>query len=168
MLVRTGIRVGWTTVVITSSSSEVLPARSPMPFIVTSACRAPAMIPASVLAVASPRSSWQWVEKMTSRPPGVFSIRYAIVSPYMSGVLYPTVSGMFSVVAPAAIATPSASTRNSRSDRPASSGENSMSSHLQKNEERKNGGPRRSKKSPADLAVYCHYHYRQLRSMGCA
>ena len=52
----------WQRRVITTSSSEVLPARSPMPLIVTSACRAPLRMPLRVLAVAMPRSLWQWVE----------------------------------------------------------------------------------------------------------
>ena len=45
---------------MTTSSSEALPARSPSPLIVTSTWRAPAWTAASVLAVASPRSLWQW------------------------------------------------------------------------------------------------------------
>jgi len=49
----------WQRSVITTSSSEVLPARSPMPLIVTSACRAPLRTALSVLAVAMPRSLWQ-------------------------------------------------------------------------------------------------------------
>ena len=44
---------------ITISSSEALPARSPMPLIVHSTCRAPALIAASELATACPRSLWQ-------------------------------------------------------------------------------------------------------------
>ncbi len=65
--------------VITTSSSDVLPARSPIPLIVTSAWRAPARIPASVLAVAMPRSSWQWTEiVMPSCIPGVFLIMPSI------------------------------------------------------------------------------------------
>ena len=47
---------------ITTSSSEVLPARSPMPLIVHSTWRAPAATAASELATASPRSLWQWTE----------------------------------------------------------------------------------------------------------
>ena len=42
---------------ITTSSSDAFPARSPMPFSVTSTCRAPARMPASVFDTASPRSS---------------------------------------------------------------------------------------------------------------
>ena len=45
---------------MTTSSSEALPARSPRPLIVTSTWRAPAWTAASVLAVARPRSLWQW------------------------------------------------------------------------------------------------------------
>ena len=45
---------------ITISSSEQLPARSPMPLMVHSICRAPACTAASELATAKPRSSWQW------------------------------------------------------------------------------------------------------------
>ena len=45
-----------------TSSSEVLPARSPMPLIAPSTCRAPAITPAIELAVAIPRSLWQCTE----------------------------------------------------------------------------------------------------------
>ena len=51
---------------MTTSSSDALPARSPMPLMVTSAWRAPARMPASELAIARPRSSWQCTEMMTS------------------------------------------------------------------------------------------------------
>ena len=47
-----------------TSSKLVLPARSPMPLMVTSAWRAPPLMPASVLAVARPRSLWQCVDQM--------------------------------------------------------------------------------------------------------
>jgi hypothetical protein len=47
---------------ITISSSEVLPARSPMPLIVHSTWRAPAWTAASEFATARPRSLWQWTE----------------------------------------------------------------------------------------------------------
>jgi len=47
---------------ITTSSSAALPARSPMPLIVLSICRAPAFKAASELATARPRSLWQCVE----------------------------------------------------------------------------------------------------------
>ena len=58
---------------ITISSSEALPARSPMPLIAHSTWRAPASTPANELATASPRSSWQWTETTTSRRPGTSS-----------------------------------------------------------------------------------------------
>ena len=52
---------------MTTSSSDALPARSPRPLIVTSTWRAPAWTAASVLAVASPRSLWQWTLTVASR-----------------------------------------------------------------------------------------------------
>ena len=54
----------WTA--MTTSSSAVFPARSPMPLIVPSTCRAPARMAARELATAIPMSSWQWTE-MTAR-----------------------------------------------------------------------------------------------------
>ena len=63
---------------ITTSSSEVLPARSPNPLIVTSTWLAPAAIAASVLAVAMPRSSWQWALMVTASMPGTVARRWAI------------------------------------------------------------------------------------------
>ena len=44
---------------ITVSAMHALPARSPMPLTVASIWRAPFASPASVFAVAKPRSSWQ-------------------------------------------------------------------------------------------------------------
>ena len=44
---------------ITISSSEALPARSPIPLIAHSTWRQPALTPANELATATPRSSWQ-------------------------------------------------------------------------------------------------------------
>ena len=58
---------------ITISSSEALPARSPIPLIAHSTCRAPACRPANEFATASPRSSWQWTESTTSRRSGTRS-----------------------------------------------------------------------------------------------
>ena len=54
----------WHFKIMAISSSDVLPARSPTPFMVTSTWRAPFKIPAMVLAVAMPKSLWQWVEIM--------------------------------------------------------------------------------------------------------
>ena len=65
----------WQRSAMTTSSSEVFPARSPMPLIVTSACRAPLSMPLSVLAVAMPRSLWQWVEIIARSMLGTCSVR---------------------------------------------------------------------------------------------
>ena len=51
---------------ITTSSSEALPARSPMPLTAHSTCVAPARTAASELAVARPRSLWQCTLTVTS------------------------------------------------------------------------------------------------------
>ena len=85
----------------TTSSSDAFPARSPIPFTVTSAWRAPARIPASVFAVDIPRSSWQCIERIAWSSPGTFSLRRRTRSAISIGVAYPTVSGMLIVVAPA-------------------------------------------------------------------
>src|SRR3546814_6862901 len=65
------------------SSTAALPARSPMPLIVDSTCRAPAVTAASVLATARPRSLWQWVENRseehTSELPSLMRISYAVI-----------------------------------------------------------------------------------------
>ena len=63
MAVSNGSRSCRTRNAITSSSSEALPARSPMPLIVHSICRTPPWTAAMLLATASPRSSWQCVLK---------------------------------------------------------------------------------------------------------
>ncbi len=47
---------------MTTSSIALFPARSPIPLIVHSTWRAPFFTAASALAVASPRSLWQWTE----------------------------------------------------------------------------------------------------------
>ena len=52
---------------MTTSSSEVLPARSPSELRVTSTCRAPAPTAARELAVARPRSLWQCVDLVRAR-----------------------------------------------------------------------------------------------------
>jgi hypothetical protein len=72
---------------ITISSSDVFPARSPMPLMVTSAWRAPARMPASEFAVARPRSSWQCTEMTTSFAPGTFSRMPRMSAPNSSGVV---------------------------------------------------------------------------------
>src|SRR5258708_3554410 len=50
---------------ITTSSRLQLPARSPMPLMVHSTWRTPALMAARLLATASPRSLWQCTEKVT-------------------------------------------------------------------------------------------------------
>ena len=66
------------------SSSEQLPARSPMPFTATSTWRAPFSMPASEFATASPRSLWQCVEMITWS--GVASRTIRTSSPNSVGV----------------------------------------------------------------------------------
>ena len=84
---------------IATSSRLALPARSPMPLMVHSTCLAPLATPARELAVDKPRSFWQCVEMMYW--PGTFALMPAMSAPNSSGRQMPTVSGMFSVVAPA-------------------------------------------------------------------
>ena len=61
-------------IAITISSSEALPARSPMPLMVVSTWRTPARIAARVLATPSPRSLWLWVgQRSTFSMPGTRS-----------------------------------------------------------------------------------------------
>lgn len=59
-----------------------------------------------MLAVESPRSFWQCVEIITFSIPGVLAFMSAINCPNSLGTVYPTVSGMLSVVAPALITSP--------------------------------------------------------------
>ena len=73
-----GMMSGRTLSAITTSSSGVLPARSPRPLTVHSIWRAPASTAARELAVAMPRSSWQWVAKVTPSAPGTPSISIRI------------------------------------------------------------------------------------------
>ncbi len=108
------------------SSSEQLPARSPMPFTATSTCRAPFSIPASAFATASPRSLWQCVEMTTSS--GTASRTMRTSSPNSLGVAYPTVSGTLIVVAPHSTAERTHASRKSSSVRVASCALNSTSS----------------------------------------
>jgi hypothetical protein len=76
-----------TRIAITTSSSAVLPARSPRPLIVHSIWRAPASTAASALAVAMPRSLWQWVAKMMLSAPGTRSSSMAIRSADSAGAV---------------------------------------------------------------------------------
>ena len=60
---------------ITTSSSEQLPARSPMPLMVHSIWRTPATTAVRLLATAIPRSSWQCTESRTRSMPRTFCRR---------------------------------------------------------------------------------------------
>jgi hypothetical protein len=55
---------------ITTPSSEALLARSPMPLMVHSTCRAPALTAAREFATARPRSLWQCTETVICSMPG--------------------------------------------------------------------------------------------------
>src|ERR1700742_4414553 len=90
-------------IAITTSSSAALPARSPMPLTVHSICRAPPAMPASELATAMPRSLWQCTENTALSEFGTHSMSVRMKWVYSSGTVYPTVSGMFTVVAQALI-----------------------------------------------------------------
>ena len=106
----------------------MFPALSPIPLTVHSIWVAPASTAAIEFATASPKSLWQCTEISTFSIPFILSFKYLIVSYISSGVLYPTVSGIFIVVAPAFIAVSYTSTRYSFSVLIASSAENSTSS----------------------------------------
>ncbi len=82
------------------------------------------------LAVAMPRSLWQWTAMMALSTLGTLFIRLSMIAPKISGVVYPTVSGMLMVLAPFLMAVSTTRQRNSGSVRPASSAENCTSSHL--------------------------------------
>mgnify|MGYP004638539011 CR=1 FL=1 len=88
---------------ITTSSIAALPARSPMPQMQPSTCRAPAATPAREFATARPRSSWQCIETTALSMFGTRVITFVTIAAISAGVAYPTVSGRFTVVAPAAI-----------------------------------------------------------------
>src|SRR3954447_9076675 len=113
---------------ITISSSDALPARSPIPLIAHSTCRAPACSPANEFATARPRSSWQWTDSTTPDSSGTSSYSRPRNVAYSPGIVYPTVSGTLIVVAPSSIAAAITDAVNSTSARVASIGENSTSS----------------------------------------
>ena len=112
---------------MTTSSREVLPARSPMPLMAHSTWVAPARTAASELAVARPRSLWQWTLTQTSSSGGQSRHSSRMKSPNSTGTAYPTVSGTLMVVAPHSTATPRTLARNSGSERLASMALNSTS-----------------------------------------
>ncbi len=74
-------------IAITTSSSEALPARSPMPLTVHSIWRAPARTPASEFATAMPRSSWQCTEKRALSEFGTRSRTIRNRAKYSSGTV---------------------------------------------------------------------------------
>mmetsp|Transcript_25885 Transcript_25885/g.67119 ORF Transcript_25885/g.67119 Transcript_25885/m.67119 type:complete len:280 (+) Transcript_25885:658-1497(+) len=114
---------------MTTSSRAALPARSPIPLIVHSIWRAPCAAPAIELAVLSPRSFWQCVENTTRSAFSPNPSRSCwIRGPNSHGTFHPVVSGIFNVVAPASTTADNTLIKNSGSERPASSGENSISS----------------------------------------
>src|SRR5215831_4922168 len=112
---------------MTISSSEALPARSPRPLTVHSTWRAPCITADSELATAMPKSLWQCTDHTALLELGTRVRRVAMSDPNCHGVVYPTVSGMLIVFAPALIAASISRQRKSGSERPASSGENSTS-----------------------------------------
>ena len=103
---------------------------SPIPLIVHSIWRAPWAAPAIELAVDNPRSFWQCVENTTR---SAFSPRPSrscwMSGPNSHGTFQPVVSGILRVVAPASTTADNTLIKNSGSLLPASSGENSISSH---------------------------------------
>ena len=110
---------------MTTSSNAALPARSPIPLIVHSTCRAPPSMPARVLATASPRSLWQCTENMALSELGTRSRTVLNKARYSSGTVYPTVSGRLMVVAPALMAASTQRHRKSISVRVPSSADHS-------------------------------------------
>ena len=71
---------------MTTSSSEQLPARSPMPLIVHSIWPAPFSTPARLLATARPRSSWQCMLTTALSMLGTRSHSVRITLPMWAGV----------------------------------------------------------------------------------
>src|ERR1700693_3737136 len=86
MLVQYGITSLRTRIAITTSSSEALPARSPMPLMVHSIWRAPPSQPASELATAMPRASWQCAEDTALSELGTRSRTMRMSAAYSVGV----------------------------------------------------------------------------------
>ena len=87
ILVQNGSTSLRTRIAITTSSSAALPARSPMPLMVHSICRAPALTPASELATAMPRSLWQCTENTALSEFGTVSRTFRNISKYSSGMV---------------------------------------------------------------------------------
>ena len=117
-------------IAMTISSSEQFPALSPIPFMVHSICLAPAFTAAKLFATAIPKSSWQCTLNVIFSIFLTFSFKYLNTRSNSSGTVYPTVSGILTVVAPASMAADTTSARYDSSVLEASSGENSISSHI--------------------------------------
>ena len=117
-------------IAITTSSNEVLPALSPIPFIVHSICLAPSFTAAKELATARPKSLWQWTLNTALSILGTLFLNILIKEPNSSGIAYPTVSGIFIVEAPAFIAPSTHLHKKSWSVLEPSSGLHSTSSTL--------------------------------------
>ncbi|GBD28273.1 hypothetical protein HRbin31_00286 [bacterium HR31] len=115
-----------------TSSRAALPARSPMPLMVPSTCRAPACTPARELATAIPRSSWQCTLQTTRSESGTRSRTVRMRFAYSWGTAYPTVSGRLITAAPSRMAASTTRHRNSTSERVASSQLNSTSGHRER------------------------------------
>ena len=114
---------------ITISSSDALPARSPIPLIAHSTWRQPASRPASELATAMPRSSWQCTETTTSRRSGHQPVQLARTSRRTRAASCSRrCPGTLIVLAPSSSAIWITSAMYSTSEREPSSGENSTSS----------------------------------------
>ena len=89
---------------MTISSKLAFPALSPIPLIVHSTCSAPFLTAAKLLATASPKSLWQCTDILALEIFGTFALMSAIKAPNSSGVVYPTVSGILIMLAPASMA----------------------------------------------------------------
>ena len=111
-----------------TSSNAAFPARSPNPFMQPSICLAPFSTAASEFATDIPRSLWQCTLTTAWSMLDTFSKTPLTNAPNSLGFEYPTVSGMFTVVAPALIAASNMAYRYSGTVRVASIGENSTSS----------------------------------------
>ena len=70
---------------MTISSRAQLPARSPMPLMVHSTCRAPSRSAARLLATARPRSLWQWTLRTTLSMPRTCFFRWRMAAAYWLG-----------------------------------------------------------------------------------
>ena len=63
-----------------------MPARSPIPLMAHSTWRQPATTPANEFATATPRSSWQCTDVVTSARPGTIRYSSSHIAAYSSGI----------------------------------------------------------------------------------